>query len=315
MTDWGLSDAADYAAAYALIRDALAARVVGHDEAIRMLALAGVRHIGGMGGERLLLVGPSGCGKSTLARALAEALGVPWLLIDVTMLSEQNWHGADLSAHLESLYDEYGRDADHAVIVADEIDKVCTAEMTQASKDYRLGKQQSLLPLLGFGSEIPLSGQTPARSDRMLILMAGVFPTLPPGLVSPGDLLRLGLMHEIVERMGAVIRLDPLEIPQLVRVVRAGLLPAVRAFEKYGFELEIADATLAYVASRVLRGDDAGPRSGVAWLRAAADRLLIRLLDDAAPTGATVCLRPDDVTVPPHRRSGGQSDGGLEVAG
>ncbi len=276
-----------------------------------MLALAGVRHIAGGSGERILLTGPSGCGKSTLTRALAEALDVPWLLIDVTMLSEQNWQGTDISDHLEALYDRHGARAEESVIVLDEVDKLCVRDAERSSKDYRIGKQQSLLPLLGTGSEIPLMNGQRVRPDRMLILMAGVFDGLPAGTAGPGDLVRLGLMHELVERMGRIIRLRPLPTSELMAVLRAGLSSTAVAFRLFGYFLEVPDAVLAYVASRLRSGDEAGPRSGIAWLRSAADRLLVRLLDEAAPIGTIVVLRPDDVLVPRKRseRESGEHGG------
>ena len=310
-TTWDLDSPGDYAAAYALIRDALARRVVGHSDAVSTLSLAGVRHVAGMSRQRLLLVGPSGCGKSTLTRALAETLLVPWLLIDVTMMSEQNWAGGNLSDFLSTLFREHAARSARAVVVLDELDKVCAAGFERTSREYRIGKQQSLLPLLGTGSEIPIPGDIKLRPDHMLVIGSGVFAGLPPGPVGPGDLLRLGLMHEIVERMRSVIRLEPLPMEALMEVLRAGMREAGITFRRFGWALEVPRETLVYVASAVARGDDeAGPRSGVSWLRAAADRLLVRMFEQSAEPDTLGVLHPDDVRIPRRRPADPESGGG-----
>ena len=307
MTNWNIETPDDFRTAYAMIRDELTRRIHGHEDSVRHLSLLGARHVAGVAGQRALLVGPSGCGKSSLTRALAEALDVPWLLIDVTMMSEQNWQGEDLSDFLDSLYRKPNA-GDHAVVVLDELDKVCLGAMSRDSVagNYRRGKQESLLPLFGTGSEIPLPGGRTCRPDGMLVIGAGVFHGLPPGPVAPGGLLRLGLMHEIVERLGTIIHLEPLGIPALVRVLREGMAPSIQSYRLSGFTLEVPAETLAYVGSFVLRGDEAGPRSGVSWLRAAADRLLVRLIEQDAPYGSIVALRPDDLVIPTLSRRDGK---------
>lgn len=298
MTSHGLNTPEDYFAVYELLRDELSKRVIGHAEAIQILSLVGTRHLAGAQGQRLVLAGPSGVGKSTLSRSLAEVMAMPWKLIDVTMLAEQNWQGAQLTDYLQALWDENApAEAARAVLVLDELDKICVGETEGSSRSYRVGKQQTLLPLLGTGSAIPLASGHSVKPDSMLIIMAGVWRGLPPGPVGADQLVALGLLHEIVERLGPVIRLEPLRMPQLVQIFRKGLEQTVDTYRRFGYVLEVQESTLCYVASAVLQSG-AGPRSAVTWLRRGGDLLLIRLLEEGAPPATLVRLSPDDLEVP-----------------
>ena len=312
MDNWNLRTPADFVAAYALIRDAMAQAIISQDEAVHALALAGTRHLAGVEGQRLVLIGPSGSGKSTLARTLAEALGVPWRIIDVTMLAEQNWSGAQLTDHLDALQTEHGHNAARSVLVLDEIDKICVSEMERTSKDYRVGKQQTLLPLLGTGSELPIGGLKQFRPDALLIIMAGVFPQVTADRVSPADLLHVGLMSEIVERMGPVIRLHPLSKKVLAQVLSRTAERCVSAFRLLGYDLMVPDATISYLAAAVAADEAAGTRSGMSWLQASADAMLVSLLERQAPQGTCCTLYPDSLALPPagKRRKRGESTGG-----
>lgn len=48
--------------------------MVGHDEVVGCLTLAGLQHLLGATGQRLFLIRPTGAGKTTLYRALTDAL-------------------------------------------------------------------------------------------------------------------------------------------------------------------------------------------------------------------------------------------------
>lgn len=304
----------DAVALYHEIRARMRQRVVGHSEAVTRLALMGAQHLLGAARQRALLVGPSGCGKSTLTRALAEALEVPHVIVDVTGLAEQNWRGYDLSDVARDLYersDDSLARMHKAVVVLDEIDKVGLGQAEGAGKDYRLGKQQSLLSLLGGGLEIRfgLGGDDRSLSwmtDQALLVGAGVFDGLPTsGPVSPGELIEWGFIPELVERLGSVVRLSPLEGKELIQVLRSDLDEVAKMFDAFGYRLEFTDEAVSYVARAVERsGGSAGPRSGVSWLRAAGERGLVRLLHAKAQEGSTWMVTPDDVRIPPSISSG-----------
>lgn len=297
--------------AYQTIRARLSAAVVGHEAARDLLALLGTQHLlGSRAGPpvRAVLVGPSGSGKSTLVRALAESLRVPFAVVDVTELAETNWSGLQIADVLGDLWRQADGDTDRfqrAVIVLDELDKVATGTAVGVSLDYAIGRQRSLLPLLGAG---PLRLAPPGARDRTvtwdsqhaLIVSAGVFDGLPRDRrVTPTDLQRLGLMHELVERLGRVIRLAPLGASELAAVLRAGLRSTEGLYQRFGFRLRVTDEACALVARAVAEGRlDAGPRQAVTLLAAAAQERLLTLLNAGAAGGSVVALTPDDVALP-----------------
>lgn len=68
---------------------------------------------------------------------------------------------------------------------------------------------------------------------------------------------------------------------------------------EFGFDIEVPDAVLQYVAHAVADGGEhVTPRAGMGWLQAAVDSALLRLLDLDARHGASCRLQPDDVPIP-----------------
>lgn len=291
---------------FATLRESLRAAVVGHDDVVSRLALAGLRHALGTGGQRLVLVGPTGSGKTTLCRALADALHVPSVVINVSQLAETNWSGFNLSDALASLRMRAGADElrmRRSLIVVDEIDKLGYGGFDGASWDYRRGKQESLLALLGgepvrYGTDRSDQRWT-LQTGNTFIVAAGVFPGLPDGTPSPADLADWGLMPELVGRLGEVIRLQPLPAPHMKEVLWRELQQVGVTADALGFEIVITDQALNTVAELATSPEGAtDPRSAATLLRAAAERGLLRMLEAGAPRGARFELSEHDLRLP-----------------
>jgi ATP-dependent protease Clp ATPase subunit len=225
-------------------------------------------------------------------------------VIDVAELAETNWAGHTLADALGALYraaNESVPNMRRAVVVLDEVDKTSTHGLETSSLAYRIGKQTSLIPLLGGAPVAVRIGDTNAptvtwRADRALIIAAGTFSMLGfDGAVTPERLVRAGFMPELVERFGEVLTLEPLTGAALRRVLGRGLLDTRELFALYGYRLAVSPEALDYAAARI-RSGRFGPRSALAWLRAAAHRGLLELIDRDANADVEWRLTPDELS-------------------
>lgn len=301
-----------------LLRDALRRELVGHRPEIDRLVLLGTRHLARdlvpPGAPlRALILGPSGSGKSTLLRAFARVLGLPHVLIPGPTMAEMNWSGSDAADFLRQLYEgvvspaERARAADlaeRAVVVIDGVDalRLPGRYASASTRDYQLGRQRSLLPLVGDGV-IPIergsrSASWPSR--RALVIASGVFPGLKVEIPGAEDLADWGLIPEVADRLasGTVLRLSGPTREDLPVILEQGLDGVKEAFALFGYRLSVSPEAIAFVADQV-RGTThgTGVRGAIGWLTDAAEQVLARLVRDQAPAGTQHMLAPDDVNV------------------
>lgn len=278
------------------------------------LALLAVRHVLGEEMLRLLLIGAPGVGKTFMARRLSEMLDVPFLEFSVSSMVEEGWKGAGPSEHLATLYKQAAltsatqtaakRAAERAVLLVDELDKAREAPpgASSSTRDNRIGKQLSLLPLIGDGKitiERASGDHLEWRSRGALVVCAGVFDGLEAESPSAEDLTDWGLLPELAERLafGTILRVRAPDRAHLIRVLYSSLAPIQGLFSRFGYRLGASEEVLHYLVNHLIEAGH-GARSGMGILRSAAEEALLALITGNAEIGTVRILQPDDVRIP-----------------
>lgn len=297
----------------AIHRGIRTAGVVGADHAVAAVALAATSHLRGRP-QRIALVGPSGSAKSFLMTSVLDLLtqhGVATLRTAISENTASGWSGITWGGDLlPRLWREAGGDparVDTAVVFADELCKVALPgpDVSAATRDHRLAVQADLLQVFDPGgvglSYRPEGDRGPSltwRSDRSTVFVAGAFAHLPdpPPRFGPADLIRGGLIPELVGRLGRIVTMPKIGGAALLGALSHGVADLVASMAEWGFELEVPPTTLTYVA-RAAAADPTGTgvRLPKMWLAAATQEALVRMLEGAAPVGSRCVLSPDDV--------------------
>ncbi|GBD41727.1 ATP-dependent Clp protease ATP-binding subunit ClpX [bacterium HR39] len=281
----------------------------------------------------LLLVGPTGSGKTHLVRTLADHLGLPTVHASATSLTQAGYVGDDVETLLARLLREAGGEpelAEVGVIFLDEFDKLArkSGEHRAESRDVSgEGVQQALLRMVeGALVPVPQNLSGPARyggegrrevlldTSRILWIFAGSFEgleevvrsRLPPALgftprragkrplPTHEDLVRYGIIPELVGRIGQVVLLSPLTEEELARVLEGpeGFLAEYRALlQRFGLSLHAEEGFSRLLARRASRMG-----FGARGLRALLAPLVRRKAVEAMRSGGReVRLSPEDL--------------------
>ena len=308
------------------IKKVLDEYVIGQDRAKRALSVAIYNHYKRIflkdnddsveiTKSNVLLVGPTGVGKTLLAQTLAKTMNVPFAIADATTLTEAGYVGEDVENILLRLIQAADWDVERAqtgIIYIDEIDKIGRkSENTSITRDVSgEGVHQAPLNIhKGTMKNIQID------TSKILFICGGAFDGIQKAIesrvaqsslgfgaqikdktlleqdvllsqITPQDLVKFGLIPELVGRLPVIATLTALDKETLVAILTEPKNSLVKQYKKLfeleGVELEFEQEALEAIAERAIER-----KTGARGLRAIMEEVLDGLMFDS-PSDPTI---------------------------
>ncbi len=243
------------------IMDLLDDNIIGQKQAKKQLAVAVYNHqkrledrTGIIRKSNILMIGSTGSGKTLFAQTLANALNVPFVIVDATTYTQTGYIGDDVESIISRLLTAANRDISRAqkgIVYIDEIDKISRKGLKSGITRDATGEgvRQALLKLIE-GCEVNLLPPNerkqqgakfiPFDTSNVLFICGGAFEGLlekksahrqigftslsgknhmESNSVTVEDLEKYGLIPELLGRLPVIVQLEALTEDDLIDIL------------------------------------------------------------------------------------------------